>query len=421
MSRWPVHLLALLCALASARCSMCSGPGPGGAARGAKATRPGNGPTLAPKKQKIKDKKMVEQTTYPVFLANTLRNSAVTAASRSAGAVVWSRPHGLPKNDLPRYLLLWQGRVLAESPRRLLLLSHEGKRLWERAKQQGAFAAVAGDELLHHQNTRQRLDVVDVHNAVKQDNIELPPAGDDEFELSFYAPHGKGRLLVAQVDTGSTMQVHTRKQDHGEMYSVWERDIDGQLSLPPIYDAAARQVLFTTSLKVRRVSVRNGKEDAGWELTIYQPQNWSADGRGNLYVTGLHMTEAGQKRSVLLALTLAGKELWRWSGSPKLASWSPRQPPIVGTDGRIHAFSAQAVLTFKEGKLVWDYKAAPTYGTALPDGSLLVTTGNNLVRLDRDGDRLFTVALGNPALTPPVVDGNGDVYVATTTNLVKIQ
>ncbi|MHC4862514.1 MAG: outer membrane protein assembly factor BamB family protein [Planctomycetota bacterium] len=119
---------------------------------------------------------------------------------------------------------------------------------------------------------------------------------------------------------------------------------------------------------------------------------------------------------------LAGEEQWRWVDREKTDRWVTDQPPIRPDSQRVYALTN--VLAIEQGNLLWEYEVKDEIlrqGSSLADGSILVTAGKTIVHLDRDGKQLLSVSLENEILTPPVVDTEGNIYVATASHLVKIK
>lgn len=366
---------------------------------------------------------MVELTTYPVFLGSFRRDSAQAQGSSSKGVVAWARPHGLPQTTPPRYLLIWKGRVVLETQARFVVNDHEGKELWGRDKLSGSFLVADGD-LLYYHNPRRRLDAVQLDNQLKLDATRLPPAYKPDFSVELFVPQAVEFLAVVQAQGEGEMppEVIVRRNKYDDQYSVWEKEVKGEQALPPLFIPELKRIVVALLLDLHRFDAETGKQEPAVLHGLLRPSSMSADAAGNLYITGQEVVQT-KASSVLLSLSPDGKERWRWKGVAKSVQWSRVQPPVLAPGGAVHAFIGNAVLTIQEGKLVWDHElsASPTFGTALSDGTLLVTVSNRLVRLNAKGEEVFSVSLKEPILTPPVVSGSGEIYVATATQLVKIQ
>ncbi len=364
---------------------------------------------------------MVASTTYPVFLADPKRHSAVAVSSAAKGQVAWSKELGLPPDSPDRTLLVWEGRIVVNTGDTLTVFSHKGDKLWKRQQQQGGFT-VAGNGLLYYYNLDQRLDAAKPDNTLAIKSAYMPSAYKTGRALPLFWPYAKDCIYVVYKPPmghrGHRMFVY--RQQYNQDEATWGHMFKSSYRLPPLLIPEKERVVMAT----QEVLVLDASTGAitRFPHPLKPAHDWSAGSDGTLYLLG--RTPAKQQgrpdQSVLLALDLAGKELWRWSGSSARLAWA-KQPPVVGQGGAIHAFAGTAILTIKGGTLAWDYKVAATFGTALADGTLLVSAGSNLLRLSKDGDRLFSVDVKATILTPPVVDGAGSIYVATAKHLVKVQ
>ena len=375
---------------------------------------------------------MASQATYPVFLASPRRDSFVPLSSPARGAVAWSQKLELDPQVLPLHLLCWGDRVVVVTPDRVDAYGADGLRLWKRERMAGTFTVASGDRLFLL-NTEGDLDVLGPDGSKVMDSSWVPMADEPGFPTSvplFWplpTPEDTGDefLLAAQfAGTGASGPpvVICYRNAIGANFGVWEHDIMGGLRLPPLYVPGLDRMLLATT-QVTPVDCGEGTLGAAFTLPMSDPVNWCADDQGNLYVIGTHEPEdpEAKVRGVLLVLGPDGQERWRWSGSPGMVAWHPARPPVVGVDGAVFGVVASAVLAFAEGDLAWDYKISATAATALGDGTLLLTAGSSLVRLDDAGERMFAANAGGPILTPPVVDGQGSIYLATDKQLVKIQ
>ena len=370
---------------------------------------------------------MTSHTTYPVFLASPRRDSFVPVSSPARGSVAWSQRLELEPEVMPLHLLSWGDRVVVVIPDRVDVYGSDGQRLWTRQRMPGTFTVASGDRL-YLLNIEGDLDVVSPDGSLVMDSSWVPMADEPSFPTTvplFWPLSDEEFLLAAQfAGTGASGPpvVICYRNAIGADFGVWEHDIMGALRLPPLYVPGTGCMLLATP-KVNPVDCGDGTLGAAFTVPMSDPVNWSADDQGNVFVIGTHEPEDPQEkvRGVLVALTPDGQEKWRWSGSPNLVAWHPGQPPVVGVDGTVFGVVAGAVLAFREGQLLWDHKTSATAATALADGTLLLTTGGSLVRLDAASELLFSADVGGPILTPPVLDGQGNIFVATDKQLIKIQ
>ena len=122
-------------------------------------------------------------------------------------------------------------------------------------------------------------------------------------------------------------------------------------------------------------------------------------------------------------MSMDGKLLWCLHIDGDTDRWVTRQPPVQAGNGRIYAITDKKIIALMDGKILWQYepKAGEVRnGSSLPDGSLLVASGETLLHLGTDGNLIGQLAVGQALLSPPVADADGHVYMTTKTHLVKI-
>jgi hypothetical protein len=151
---------------------------------------------------------------------------------------------------------------------------------------------------------------------------------------------------------------------------------------------------------------------------LIAPVGCCADTSGNLYMLG-----APEGKNTLVMMSAAGQEVWRWEDTLS-APVKSGQRPILGTANRVFLLMGTSVIALTAGKQDWSFEtegASPGYGTALADGSLLVTAGNMLYRLDSGGNAVLEADAEAGILTPPVIDADGSIFVATATELLRLK
>ncbi len=370
---------------------------------------------------------MTAQATYPIFCASPRRDCFVPLSSAARGSLVWSQGLGLAPEVAPLHLLSWGEQVVVVTHQQVHVHGPDGGRRWSRSRLSSTFVAARGDRL-YLLNDEGELDVLGQDGGELIESSWVPMADEPGFNttvpLFWPLPGGDEFLLAAQfmgTGAGGPPAVICYRNAIGADFGVWEHDVMGGLRLPPLYVPGTDRMLLAT-VEVTPVDCGQGTLGQPFAVPMSDPINWCADDSGNLYVIGTHEPQDPEQkvRGLLLALTPDGQERWRWSGSPNKVAWHRAQPPAAAADGTVFGVIAGAVLAFRDGDLAWDYEVSATAITALGDGTLLVTSGGQLLRLDPAGERMFRVDAGGPILTPPVVDGQGSVYIATDKRLVKI-
>jgi hypothetical protein len=106
----------------------------------------------------------------------------------------------------------------------------------------------------------------------------------------------------------------------------------------------------------------------------------------------------------------------RWSAP---VSFTPTEPPIDGSDGRIYLVG-NGFAAYENGKALWSSPASSAqYATAYADGTVALAAGAELRIVGRDGSirQTFRTAQGEPITTPPAIADDGSVWVATASAL----
>lgn len=367
---------------------------------------------------------MNDQPIYPTYHASPRRDCAIPSIAKVTPAIAWSC--GLdPKSAAGGpALLLWNGHVVVDTDAAVTVVTAEGERLWSRRKQDLSPVALLGDRL-YLENRDLYLEAVNLQNELVLKRAHLPGVMTDEFRLTLLWPRTDdfvacvawpGQEPDARNQNPPGPRVSGRRTLYGQRIGVWTSDYEGRETLPPLFlPESGRMLLLVDS--VICADVESGLESS-FRLPLDQPLDWSADAEGTLCVLG---TADGKKAAV--GLSLEGQEQWRWTDAPGTDEWVLGQPPIRAIDGRVCALTTERVLALEAGKLLWQHEVEGgeiRHGTALGDGSLLVTAGATLLHLDSAGAEEFSLSAEEPLLTPPVVAADGSIYVATAAHLIKI-
>jgi hypothetical protein len=380
------------------------------------------------------------------------RASALSSTTRAEGGIEWSSKLALPQEDSPRDVLLWQSMVIVDTRSQIIAISAAGVRLWGRDKRAGS-PSVAVSDRLYFVSRGSQLTSVDSAGVLKLQEAPFPGLASREFSIMALWPLGEEFISTTYVedptydeeqDDGPTPQPHVfaARSPMGSVELGWGEIFEGTLKLPPLL-VPERDLWIAAIDQVIVVNYSTKEEFPRFDLSIADVVDWSADAAGLLCVAGY----VGAHKS-LVAVGLDGKVQWQWTDADGDDRWSQAQPPIRGKDGRVYALTDGRVLAIDAGRVAWTYDARSEslrhgalagdgsfevkdgrllsttklrHGTALADGSILVTGNRTLRHIGANGNLLFSVSLPDDVLTPPVVDAEGDVYVATSTDLIKIR
>ncbi len=366
---------------------------------------------------------MASSTTYPVKYASLRRDCYIDVASSGRGKTSWAIPMKLPEGESPDHILIFDNRVVVVSERHLNFFDSAGAHLALLSIRPMSFAVVE-DGRLYYQSETYYLCASDAMGRSLLNETYLPLASEPYLYVRLFWPGETDFLSVIQNAGRGRMPpaVAYYRNRYGDTFATWEKKQDGQLELSPLLLPNRRRLLLSFSQRVMVVDTNTGDTLSKLSLSVDEMHDWSADVNGSIYILGKEPPAVPSKRprSVLLAVGPDGGKRWQWAGAAGKVRWVEGHPPVIGKDGTVYLLIETAVLAIRKGMLVWDYACTPRYATALADGTLLVTSGRQLIRLSSQGDELFSVGLEAHPLTPPVVDAAGDIYVATSDRLIKI-
>jgi hypothetical protein len=372
---------------------------------------------------------MTIESTYPVVFASPRRDSAIPATTSARGDVAWKTTIGLTM-PRPPAVLTSTGHVVLVAEANFALFGPGGKRLWTREKQSGTPVVVAGG-LFYYKSRKLFLEAVDADNGPVLQRSPFPWAMAPETQVGLLWPrendfvaaaYWPGDDEVAEGDAPDTPlqppQVTGLRNRYGTTYGDWGTTVEGRPKLPPLFAPDLNRMALAVDEAIR-LDIGEERELSRFKLPLEQVTDWSVDSREIYALAGY---EAGKK--VLLSLSSEGAELWRWTDAENADRWSGGQPPIRAGKRRVYALTEKRVLAVEKGRLLWQHDAEDgtvRRGSSLEDGSVLVTAGKNLLHLNAKGRLLFSVDVGDEILSPPVVDAQGSIYVATASELVQIR
>lgn len=361
----------------------------------------------------------METSLYPTYFANTMRNSFVNRSTRISGSPEWKAGKPASDEDQPRALFTWADHVAVESESTLRLFDKNVTQLWSRTKAGGSPAAV-GDSLAYYQDEQFYLTGVDIGGKARLSDADFPNAVDPAFQVALLAPRKDDFLAVIQFTGGPeglSPKVYVEATRYGRNLSAWVKELDGTQVLEPLYiPAQERLIVFLDDIIFFDANTGN---EISRHPYIIAPAGCCADTSGNLYMIG-----APAGKNMLVMMSAAGQEVWRWEDNSSSAPVKNGRRPILGTANQVFLLIGTSVIALTAGKQDWTFDTegpSPDYGTALADGSLLVTAGNMLYRLDNEGNAVLEADAESRILTPPVIDAEGSIFVATASELLRLK
>ena len=363
---------------------------------------------------------ITDKSTYSTYLANYGRNSYIPVESNSKGELGWSTEIPLKINQHPRSVMVWEGNLVVETESSIIVYDNKGNFLWERSKVFRSPIAI-GNKLLYYENENFFLDVVDTSNKLAYENVSIPEAANENYPIYLFAPEKETFIAAIQFvggEDGTPAEARFHKTQFGDRISTWEHGIEGTLSLPPLYIAEVNKLVIFMK-DILYFDTDTGKKISQINFPLESPLNCCAGNDGMLYMLGYENNQI-----VLAAFTDDGIIKWRWTDRSAGKTLLKKQPSILGADNIIYVLAADEVFAVNRHKLLWSFapeEKTISYGTALADGSLLLTAGNSLYRLDSKGDTMFSIDFEKTILAPPAVDRNGKIYIAMSDELALVR
>jgi outer membrane protein assembly factor BamB len=323
---------------------------------------------------------------------------------------------------------LWQDHVVVESADLAFIYATNGRLLWTRAKRGGSPLAIANGDLYLVSPLRQ-LTSFDANNQPRMAAVPIAIYRTEEFHINLLWPQLDDFVASAYMPhpTYDTEDMRTKRPSpelftgrtvYGKTLPTWIGEFAGALKLVPLYNPNNHEWLVGYD-QIHVINTVDGESLAKFALPVDKPVTWSVDHASTICVAGYD----AESRKLLVALNSRGEKLWHWNGASKNDLWAD-QPPIRANGGRVYALTQSRVLAIDKGVLAWQFDAGNEplrHGTALADGTLLLTSNKTLSQIDTNGRRVFSISLPENIETPPVVDGVGGIYIATAKALYRIR
>jgi outer membrane protein assembly factor BamB len=363
---------------------------------------------------------------YGQLYADEGHTSFINVRTAAVGKVAWSKSLVSPdgKDAEIRLLLTDANIVIVEGMKKLFAFSQDGRELWQREKWSGTPVALKEGRIYFTSPERKNeMRAIDMSNAIQLQDYRMPNVGDQSY-LVLFEPFRDG--LIAQVQYPDIaekggMALIVYKIHKGGLSYDWSKRYDREESpILPLLCDGGKVVLTSTNKEAIAFDANSKDRDPVPYSRFPLPFGKSTTGVScgqdrNLYWCGV------KGRNTMLTVTdLSGKETWRWSSDSRPPG--AVIPPIVTPD-RVYLLNQKRLSALQNGKHLWSYEATTgnfSFSTALADGSILLVEGNKLHRISSEGKSLFVVTLNETIATPPVVDGAGNIYVASKQTLYAI-
>lgn len=356
---------------------------------------------------------------FATYFADYGRTCCVPVPLDLQGSVEWSAELNPTADSAPRAILLMAGIVLVESARTVSAFTDSGRAVWQVNKTDNGAVGVFGGTL-YYQDEKFRLSGASLRGEKVLDATYLPDAMDDRFPIRLFAPRQNDFLTVIQFTGGPQEHptwVKTELTTYGKRTSEWVVKNDGVLQKLALFAEDANLVILPMN-ELIWVDATTGKEKQRAAYPLNEVGCCCAGSDGTLYVAGGH-----EGKESLVALDAGGRELWRWQDAEDGGKIECRQPPVLDADGRVYLTTAKSLVAIQKGELVWRHEVedGPILCATGFRGGVLFATAGMLYRADSEGNATAVLKLSEVLQAPPTVTLDGDVYLLSARQLMKIR
>lgn len=380
--------------------------------------------------------------------ADYQRTSFINTTTSAKGKITWSFETGVTATKhWTTNVALWGGDPLILTLDNLILLDLNGKKLWSSAKKLRTAMGIYQGRLY----TQSKSGFLQIHNldgTLQAKDLPFPGGLGEKSQTGILVPREKDFVSVVfdsdqhdHAEDGE--QVYSKPhatiiQNRYEItYGDWSQEEACTWGhSTPLFDSKRDILSLWTDTHFIR-----GKMTGSNTITKFNPQipgaiDWSMDDSEQYYVI------ASESNLMQFAsFDASGKIKWQWKQEIKTdkksevksgdtaalrseEKWLPH-PPAIGANGRLYVLTNQKIRAFDQKDLVWSYslKSSSTemsFVTVLSDNSILVANEKDLVFLDETGKKIWNMTFDEEILSSPVVDENGNIFIATVTKVFRI-
>lgn len=371
---------------------------------------------------------------YSMRFARPERDSFIDTTTHAKGKVTWSTATDTTATIYwPPQLLIWGKNQIVTTYNNMMLFDQSGKKIWTKPFQAGTPVVVA-QGYLYYKNKNLFLDAIDINEVKKLDSGPFPGGMSGDYNVEFLYPRKNNYLSVifdndqhdhqeGEESMPSQPTLNIIKNRYEITYGDWSRKIDANGHLPPLYNSENETLALWTS-NFTLFDMKTEREILKVPLSMSGAVDWSVD-QNEVY----HLLAEEKTKLIVVALSSTGKEQWRCLLDPNPDKKSPESwlahPPILNRNGKVFAMTNERLIAIEKGKKIWQYplmtkKEQRSYASVLADDSLLVTNGKSLLYLDKKGNKIWSLELISEILSSPIVDKDGNIFVATTTELIRV-
>lgn len=367
---------------------------------------------------------------YVQIFANSLNNSYVDIIAGNEGKVVWRQEifQADEENNSVGFLLTSGKHIFVVTGMKIFGYDSSGKLLWDRATWIHSPVKIRDKKLYFlAEDSKSTLQAVDFENNKVMDDLWIPELVAVSY-LTLLEPLENG--IIAQVqyrpdpDSGEYSFVIYR-MEMGKLGMEWERTYEQERSkVIPVVDIS-NQLLVTSTMKdVLVFHLQNSTKFPDPMGTFPLPQG---DNSIWLSLSNLELFWLGQRENQtrLNVTDIKGNLIWQWaSDEADFDRYAyPIQPAIVSPD-ICFILTHKKLYALRKGNLLWEIDSDNvdfSFATAVAGSSVIVAKGSEILLINSKGKIEFQLDIEEKIVTAPVVDENGNIYVAGEDHLYCIK
>jgi hypothetical protein len=290
----------------------------------------------------------------------------------------------------------------------------ERKCLGYKNKSRNSFVALGTGDIFYYAASNQLIQSTLSKFDARQPDFFVPGLGDFS-QLCSFLP--KDETFVAAVQNkGNPMYPDPSFSLFEKAYPAlsenWKIKIPGT-ALPPPFSLSNLAILA----KPNSISVIDDKGEQKGEFSDeFMPVSCSVGPDDIIYLV------CSTKSGVMLqAFDLNLEKKWETVCDKA----NLEEPPIVDSTATVYLVGGGSVTAFQNGRLLWESPlgSSRAKGTLAGNGLLVISDSSRVVCLDRSGivKWVYEDKNGEIFLTPPVIDSQGSVFVASNKTITMIE
>lgn len=367
---------------------------------------------------------------YTHYFANSRHDGFINLIANCKGELIWEfvvadKPE---KHSECRVILVADDKIILDAMSEIICLNTSGKPLWRRDKWYGTQIVINDGGIFFTSASRKdRMQAVDFNNNIILENFIIWEIIDRSFLVLFEPSIDQ---LIAQVQYTGLQEVAS---DKIVIYKIgkkslgydWSKIYTDNTSLLIPFVNHSKKYLLTSNNKDILLFNLDGKNKTP-EPSVVLPL---PDNTENIFVSSsedgrFFLAYSFENKILLKCFDHQAKEIYAIEHLEDFYNFNAVVAPPVLTKELIYVITEKRVICIKNEVIIWtyDWNGKPiSHATGLADNSILLSQTDILIQLDSEGKKIFSKNFSDTLVTPPVVDKDGKVLVASKSKLYCIE